>query len=184
MTGHDTVVLVPKNAGRSADDQHPRHATPATNEENESMRAKRVLIGLAAMIASITGSVISAPAASAATIHGCPEVYFCFYFNSNYEGARADYLRSDGNLENETFNKGGSNGQGVQVKNNAASVVNNWSYTATVYYNSGCNGSFASQSFGTYSASNFNAVMKNENASFRWPESWSVYSDCANRDQF
>lgn len=70
------------------------------------------------------------------------------------------------------------------MKNHAASVTNNWSYTATVYYNSGCNGSVASQSFAPYSSGNFNATMKNQNASFRWPGSAGASSDCANRDQF
>lgn len=150
------------------------------------MRVKRVLVVLAALIAASTGSIVVAPAATAATVNGCPEVYLCFYFNSDFEGARADYLRSDGNLDNETFNKRGTdgNGQGRVVKNNAASVVNNWSYYATVYYNSGCNGSVASQTFGAYRKGNLNATMKNENASFKWPASFGAYSDCANRDQF
>jgi len=148
------------------------------------MRAKRVLIGVAATIAAITGSVVAAPPASAATLHGCPQTYFCFYFNSNFAGARADYFYSDGTLDNELFNKGGTNGRGVQVKNNAASAANNWSYYATVYYNSGCNGSIASQSFGAYGSGNFNATMKNNNASFRWPASFGAFRDCANRDQF
>ena len=143
------------------------------------MRAKRILAGFVATVAVLTGSVLAAPAASAATIHGCPEVYFCFYYNSNFGGARADYLRSDGNLDNERF---GANGP--VVKNNAASAVNNWNYYATVYYNSGCNGSVASQTFGAYGSGNFNATMKNENASFKWPASYGVYKDCANRDQF
>jgi Peptidase inhibitor family I36 len=87
-------------------------------------------------------------------IHGCNAGYFCFYFNSKFAGARADYVDSDGNLDNETFTEGGSNGRGVQVKNNAASAVNNWAYYAAVYYNSGCNGAYAS--------ANFDATMKNE----------------------
>ena len=70
------------------------------------------------------------------------------------------------------------------MKNHAASAVNNWSYYATVYYNSGCNGSVASQTFGAYGSGNFNATMKNENASFNWPTSFGAYKDCANRDQF
>ncbi|GAB3431132.1 peptidase inhibitor family I36 protein [Actinophytocola sediminis] len=147
------------------------------------MHLKRMLIGFATVVAALTGIVVTAPAAAAAPIKGCPDAYFCFYFNSNHAGARADFLYSDGNLDNELFNKGGTNGRNVQVKNNAASVVNNWSYAATVYYNSGCNGSVASQSFGAYAASNFNATMKNENASFKWPGSFGAYADCANRDQ-
>lgn len=148
------------------------------------MRTKRVLIGLAAIIAASTGSVIAAPTASAAALHGCPDANFCFYFNSDWLGGRADYLLSDGNLDNEVFNKGGTNGRGLPVKNNAASVSNNWQYYATVYFNSGCNGSIASQTFGAFSAANFNATMKNENASFKWPASpFAGDKDCANRDQ-
>jgi len=143
---------------------------------NAAIGAILVALGLAA-----------APAAQAATpaAPSCPSLYFCFYFNSNYGGAHADYLRSDGNLDNELFNKVGttSNGLGVQVKNNAASAYNNWSYLATVYYNSGCNGSVASQSFGMYGGANFTATMKNNNASFKWPSGPVVFSDCAKRDQ-
>ncbi|MEV7041735.1 peptidase inhibitor family I36 protein [Amycolatopsis sp. NPDC051061] len=147
------------------------------------MRAKRVLTGLAAFAAAIAGTAIAAPAASAATQHGCPDLYFCFYFNSNYGGAFANYAYSDGNLDNELFRWGGSNGRGVVVKNNAASVFNNAEWAATVYYNSGCNGSVASQSFGAYSGGNFTATMKNNNASFKWPAGPVLFGDCANRDQ-
>jgi hypothetical protein len=147
------------------------------------MRVKRVLTGLAASAAMITGTTVAAPAASAADLYGCPDFNLCFYFNSNFEGALANYPYSDGNLDNEVFRWGGTNGRGVQVKNNAASVINNEGWTATVYYNSGCNGSVASQSFGMYGGHNFTATMKNNNASFKWPSGPVVFSDCANRDQ-
>ncbi|MEV6638672.1 peptidase inhibitor family I36 protein [Amycolatopsis sp. NPDC051371] len=147
------------------------------------MHAKRVLIGLTAFVAAIAGTTVAAPAASAGTLHDCPDLFFCFYFNSNFGGAHATYAYSDGNLDNEVFRWGGTNGRGVQVKNNAASVVNNAEWTATVYYNSGCNGSVASQSFGPYSGGNFTATMKNNNASFKWPSGPVIFSDCANRDQ-
>ncbi|MFI5593093.1 peptidase inhibitor family I36 protein [Amycolatopsis sp. NPDC051758] len=147
------------------------------------MRVKRVLTGLAASAAVITGTTVAAPAASAADLHGCPDFYLCFYFNSNFEGALANYAYSDGNLDNEVFRWGGTNGRGVQVKNNAASVINNAGWTATVYYNSGCNGSVASQSFGMYGGANFTPTMKNNNASFKWPSGPVVFSDCAKRDQ-
>jgi peptidase inhibitor family I36 len=147
------------------------------------MRAKRVLTGLTALVAAVTGTTVAAPAASAADIRGCPDFSLCFYFNSDFGGARANYAYSDGNLDNEVFRWGGTNGRGVQVKNNAASVVNNAEWTATVYYNSGCNGSVASQSFGAYSGHDFTATMKNNNASFKWPSGPVVFSDCAQRDQ-
>lgn len=147
------------------------------------MRAKRVLTGLAALAAVLTGTSVAAPAASAADLYDCPDFSLCFYFNSNFQGALANYAYSDGNLDNEVFRWGGTNGRGVQVKNNAASVINNQGWTATVYYNSGCNGSVASQSFGMYGGANFNATMKNNNASFKWPSGPVVFSDCAKRDQ-
>ncbi|WP_326959635.1 MULTISPECIES: peptidase inhibitor family I36 protein [unclassified Amycolatopsis] len=153
------------------------------------MMSKVRKIAIGAVLAA--AGLIAAPAAQAATVSpaasaACPSAYFCFYFNSGNAGAHGDYFYSDGNLGDELFNKVGttSNGLGVQVKNHAASVTNNWSYTATVYYNSGCNGSVASQSFAPYSSGNFNATMKNQNASFRWPGSAGASSDCANRDQF
>ncbi len=149
-------------------------------------KVRKTAIGAVLVAAGLTAATQTATASPAATIHGCPAAYFCFYFNSNYGGAHADYLLSDGNLGDELFNKTGtsSNGLNVQVKNNAASAVNNWSYTATVYYNSGCNGSVASQSIGAYGLANFNSTMKNQNASFKWPASFGSFSDCANRDQF
>ncbi len=150
-------------------------------------KVRKMAIGVAAattLMAGAAPAADAAPAQPASVIHGCDSAYFCFYFNSGFAGARADYLDSDGNLDNEKFNQGGTNGRGVPVKNNAASAVNNWDYYATVYYNSGCNGSVASQTFGAYASGNFNATMKNQNASFKWPASFGTYSDCANRDQF
>jgi hypothetical protein len=53
------------------------------------MRANRVLTGLTALVTAITGITAAAPAASAASLHGCPDLYLCFYFNSNFGGAFA-----------------------------------------------------------------------------------------------
>lgn len=149
------------------------------------MRAKRVLTGLATFAAVITGTTVAAPAASAAggPIEGCPFLYLCFYFNSSYGGAFASYFYSDGNLDNELFRWGGTNGRGVQVKNNAASVVNNTEWAVTIYYNSDCDGRVASQSFGAFSKGNLNSTMKNNNASFKWPSAPTAFSDCERRDQ-
>ena len=148
------------------------------------MLRKKLVTGLMAVAFALAGVVVSAPTASAATIHGCPEAHLCFYFNSNFAGARADYLYSDGNLSDELFTKGGTNGRGVQVKNNAASVVNNWSYPAVVYFNSRCDASVAKQTIPAYGSANLNATMKNNNASFNWPSSFGKSKDCASRDQF
>jgi hypothetical protein len=132
------------------------------------------------LVGTSTGSV-AAPATAAAAIEGCGDGYFCFYHNSDFEGARADYWYSDGDLGDETFDKGGTNGRGHVVKNDAAGAVNNWAYSATVYYNSGCNGSYATQTFAPHRGANFSAVMKNENASFKWLGGGGPFTDCDER---
>lgn len=58
------------------------------------------------------------------------------------------------------------NGEGQEVKNNAAAAASGEaSATNTVYYNSGYAG--ASQSFGPRSTGNLNSTLKNENASIK-----------------
>jgi hypothetical protein len=66
----------------------------------------------------------------------------CFYFNSDFQGARADYANSDSTMGNELFTDGpvGRNGWGVQVNNNSASLINNTFAYITIYDNPGCEG--------------------------------------------
>ena len=82
-----------------------------------------------------------APAANASGAGtACPSGRVCFYFNSDYQGARADYAYSDAGLGNELFTDGpsGRNGWGVQVNNNAASMINNSGHTVYLYTEAGC----------------------------------------------
>lgn len=64
----------------------------------------------------------------------------CFYFNSDFQGARADYAYSDAGLGNELFTDGraGRNRWGVQVSNNAASVINNTGKQLYWYKDANC----------------------------------------------
>ena len=77
---------------------------------------------------SASAVLAGAPAANASgTGTACPSARVCFYFNSDFQGARADYANSDATMGNELFTDGpaGRNGWGVQVNNNAASLINN-----------------------------------------------------------
>jgi hypothetical protein len=79
------------------------------------------LLGLAA-----SSLLAGAPANASGTGTACPVNRLCLYFNSDYEGARADFAYSDAGLNNEFFTDGPAyrNGWGVPVNNNAASVKN------------------------------------------------------------
>lgn len=84
-----------------------------------------------------------APAANASgSGTACPSGRVCFYFNSDFQGARADYANSDAGMGNELFTDGpaGRNGWGVQVNNNAASLINNTYGYITIYDSPGCVG--------------------------------------------
>ncbi len=78
--------------------------------------------------------VFAAPASAEGSGTACPTNRVCFYFNSDFGGARADYRYSDANMGNELFTDGpyGRDGWGVQVNNNAASVKNRSG--STVYF--------------------------------------------------
>jgi len=118
------------------------------------------------------------PTASAHAATGnngyCEPGEFCLYFNSNYAGSMRDYtsfeqatyFSSSGACH--TFTTAG-NGQGVCVKNNAASAWNRKTAMVTVYYNSYFGGT--QQSFGPGASGNLSTLttipMKNNNASHR-----------------
>ena len=96
----------------------------------------------------------------------------CLYFNSYEAGARFNDPYTD-NYAGWTFKAwtsgtaGGSNGAGVAVKNNAASVQN-WDtgVAGDVYYRSNQLGDV--QKFSAFTAGNLNSTLKNENASQGW----------------
>lgn len=84
-----------------------------------------------------------APAANASgSGTACPSGRACFYFNSDFQGARADYANSDAGMGNELFTDGpaGRNGWGVQVNNNSASLINNTHAYITIYDSPDCVG--------------------------------------------
>ncbi|HEX5201732.1 MAG TPA: SpoIID/LytB domain-containing protein [Actinoplanes sp.] len=131
------------------------------------MRSKMLGI-LAVAVTVLVGVTVAPGAASAAGRDGtCDSGEFCYYYNSNEAGSVSDFTDSVddyGTTQPTCYEfKGAGNGQGVCVKNNAASVWNRTSKTVRVYYNS--NNAGASQDFAPGAKGNLNATLKNNNAS-------------------
>jgi len=150
--------------------------------KNVTRTAKRFAGTGAVLLLTSMGAAAMAPAASASgSATACPTNRLCFYFNSSFGGARADFTYSDSGLGNELFTDGpsGRSGWGVVVNNNAASVKNRTGEWVTMYDNSGCTtgGGWAAIAPGT----NFNLVdlgLKNQVSSIYVPG-----SGCVSRDQ-
>ncbi|MGN6415203.1 peptidase inhibitor family I36 protein, partial [Flexivirga sp.] len=96
----------------------------------------------------------------------CESGEFCLYYNSNEAGSVSDFntsISDYGATQPGCYEfKGAGAGQGLCVKNQAASVWNRTGKTVYVYYNSGYAG--AKQSFGAGVKGNLNATLKNNNA--------------------
>ncbi|RGC68526.1 Stage II sporulation protein [Micromonospora sp. MW-13] len=123
---------------------------------------------LAVLVAALVGVAVAPGAASAAGRDGvCDSGEFCYYYNSDEAGSISDFTESLGDYGTTQPScyefKGAGNGQGVCVKNNAASVWNRTSKTVRVYFNSNFAG--ASQDFAAGAKGNLNATLKNNNAS-------------------
>ncbi|WP_433142747.1 CHAP domain-containing protein [Actinomadura nitritigenes] len=129
---------------------------------------KRTLTFAGAALALTAPLVASGSPAFAAARDGvCDSGEFCYYYNSDEAGSISDFTTSIGDYGTTQPScyefKGPGNGQGVCVKNNAASVWNRTSHTVRVYYNSNYGGS--SQDFAAGAKGNLNATLKNNNAS-------------------
>ncbi len=131
-------------------------------------RAAVAVAGVALAAAGVT--VLSTPASAAARDGVCDSGEFCLYYNSDNAGSISDFAGSIsdyGTTQPSCYDfKGPGNGQGLCVKNNAASVWNRTGGTVRVYYNSGYGG--ASQDFGSGAKGNLNATLKNNNASHQF----------------
>lgn len=102
---------------------------------------KHKVFAIAVAIVSIAGIAGTAAPASAA-LRDCPANRFCLWFNSDYQGARFDMARTDGQLFDELFNDGPSdrNGWMVQVEDNAASAANRTGENVALYRDRRCRG--------------------------------------------
>ncbi|GIE87317.1 SpoIID/LytB domain-containing protein [Actinoplanes regularis] len=123
---------------------------------------------LTALVAALVGVAVAPSAASAADRDGtCDNGEFCYYYNSNQAGSLSDFTDSEddyGTAQPSCYEfKSAGTGQGVCVKNNAASVWNRTGKTVRVFFNSNFGG--ASQDFAAGAKGNLNATLKNNNAS-------------------
>ncbi|WP_313887692.1 peptidase inhibitor family I36 protein [Lentzea alba] len=125
--------------------------------------------------AALTGALLgvffgTAPASAATARNGvCESGEFCLYYNSDQQGSLSDFdtsISDYGDSQPSCYDfKSAGNGQGVCVKNNAASVWNRTSSSVTVYFNSGFGGT--NQAFAAGAKDDLKAGLKNENASHR-----------------
>ncbi|GID95566.1 peptidase inhibitor family I36 protein [Amorphoplanes digitatis] len=131
-----------------------------------NIRKSLAVAGAALAVATSILSV-SSPASAAARDGACDSGEFCYYFNSNQAGSVSDFTESQddyGTTQPSCYEfKGAGEGQGVCVKNNAASVWNRTGRTVRVYFNSNFAG--AGQDFASGAKGNLNATLKNNNAS-------------------
>ena len=128
----------------------------------------RLAVVLLSVIAALTGSVVVATPALAASRDGtCNSGEFCYFYNSNQAGSISDFtdsLDDYGATQPSCYEfKGAGAGRGVCVKNHAASVWNRTGVTVRVYFNSNFAG--AHQDFAAGARGNLNATLKNNNAS-------------------
>ncbi|WP_035753764.1 peptidase inhibitor family I36 protein [Arthrobacter nitrophenolicus] len=127
-----------------------------------------------------------APAANASgSGTACPSGRVCFHFNSDFQGARADYAYSDAGMSNELFTDGpaGRNGWGVQVNNNAASVINNSGHTLYLYTEANCNAWSMVGGGGLFPGTRYNLSAFNAKNDISSIQIAGVGSDCISRDQ-
>jgi surface antigen len=131
----------------------------------------RVLSALGVSVLSATLGVlaVTAPAQAAARDGICDTGEFCYYYNSGQAGSVSDHtgsLADYGTTQPDCYEfKGAGAGQGLCIKNNAASVWNRTSITVRVYYNSDYDASYAHQDLTPGAKADLNATLKNNNAS-------------------
>lgn len=129
------------------------------------MRKKIALAAVGAAL--VSGAVLAAPAAHAATAGNgvCESGEFCLYYNSNHAGSLRDFsgsVKSYGTGTSCIKFVSSGNGRGQCVKNNAASAWNRKTVPVTVFYKSGWAG--AIDSFVGGAKANLSTSLKNENA--------------------
>jgi hypothetical protein len=135
------------------------------------MKLKAILnVAVGAAMAVGMGAV-TAPAAHAAARDGiCDAGEFCYFYNSGLAGSVSDFTGSVSDYGTNpascyVFKSAGA-GQGLCIKNNAASVWNRSSVPVTVFYNTGFGG--ASQVFTAGGSGNLNTTLKNNEASHQF----------------
>ncbi|MFC8722606.1 CHAP domain-containing protein [Kitasatospora sp. NPDC057198] len=133
----------------------------------KNIRTTLTVAGTALAMAVPLVVATSVPAFAAGRDGVCESGEFCYYYNSDNAGSVSDFAGSVSNYGSTQpdcyeFKSAGS-GQGLCVKNNAASVWNRSARTVRVYYNSGYEGAY--QDFAPGAKGNLNTTLKNNDAS-------------------
>ena len=97
-----------------------------------TLKLAAVALGAAVLVPTLATS-------AQAAVRDCPDGKFCLFYNSNEQGSHIAMSSNIRDLAGYTFTSPG-NGQGQNVKNNAASAVSNVCMTVRVYYNSNYSG--------------------------------------------
>jgi cell wall-associated NlpC family hydrolase len=131
--------------------------------------------------AAVTPTALASPTEPAPRDGFCDDGEFCYYYNSDAKGSISDFkVESLGNYGTTLPScydfKGGGNGKGQCIKNNAASVWNRTNHSVTVYSNSNYVG--AHQDIDAGFKGNLNSALKNNNASHQ-PANNSTECDTA-----
>src|SRR6476661_4659864 len=128
---------------------------------------KALTVASLAVAAATPVLATSTPAFADSRDGVCESGEFCYYYNSDWAGSVSDFTGSIddyGDTQPSCYEfKSAGNGQGLCVKNNAASVWNRSSVAVRVFYNSGYGGAY--QEIAAGAKVNLNATLKNENAS-------------------
>lgn len=128
---------------------------------------RRLLLGVAVLAATAGTLAVASPAQAAGRDGVCDAGEFCYYYNSNEAGSVSDFTGSVANYGATQPScyvfKGPGAGQGLCIKNDAASVWNRASVPVTVYYNSNYGGT--SQTIPAGAKANLIAALKNNDAS-------------------
>ena len=143
--------------------------------------ARRIASAGSLLMLAAGALLIPASTASAAERDGvCDVGEVCFYYNSNQQGSVSDFSESlpvyGGSQPNCYEFKGAGDGQGLCVKNNAASVWNRTSSKiVTVYLNSNYDDGGSEKGRQTIAPDekvNLQDGLKNDNASHQFSEAF------------
>ncbi|WP_436774110.1 hypothetical protein [Yinghuangia sp. YIM S09857] len=127
-------------------------------------------LAAAASAAALASVVVTVPPAHAEGAGKCnpDRGEACLFYNSGQGGAYYGTNKTTAYTSTMRFG-GGGNGNGVPVKNNAASVINfSFDHFLVIDYNSSNRCAYACQKITPHRSTNLNSTLKNNNAAQHW----------------
>ena len=133
-------------------------------------RTALALVPVATLGVVMAGVIAPSQAHAAGRDGVCNDGEFCYSYNSGFTGSISDFtgsLADYGATQPSCYEfKSAGTGQGLCVKNNAASAWNRSTKPVVVYYNSNYGG--ASQTIQPGAKVDLNSTLKNNNASHQY----------------